>query len=132
MDHPKPHLRIIDIRDIEPATTNAYGRSVVTLSGEQLGHVDGFVVDDRSGRPSHIVVNAGGWFTSKYFLLPMQSARRDEVQRRVVADLSWEEAKNIPGFDKAEFISLSEDELARLSSFTRNAWRHADLSAPGL
>ena len=132
MDHPKAHLRIVDIRDIEPSTAHSYGRSVVTLSGEQLGHVDGFVVDDQSGRPTHIVVNAGGWFTSKYFLLPMQSARRDEESQTIVADLSWEEAKNIPGFDKAEFVSLSEDELARLAGFTRSVWRHTDVRAPGL
>ena len=41
-------------------------------------------------QPSYVVVNAGGWFTSKYFLLPVGYVTFDRAARRLVAARSEE------------------------------------------
>src|SRR5207248_4815602 len=89
------------------------GASVTTPTGEKLGHVGGFVVDTNSGQPSYLVVDAGGWFTSKYFLLPMRNAQINPDS--VIADVTRDDVKEMPGFDKSEFDSISGDELARMT-----------------
>ena len=111
MDHPKSNLKIVD--------ASAYldqldGASVTTAGGEKLGQVEGFVVDTNSGQPSHIVVDAGGWFTSKYFLLPIRSAQMTHAND-VVADVTRDEVKEFPGFDKSEFDEITGDEIAGMT-----------------
>ena len=73
-------------------------------------------VDTQLGGPSYVVVDAGGWFTSKYFLLPMKNAQLDSATPAVTADLTREEVREFPGFDKDEFSSITDDELGRLTS----------------
>lgn len=53
--------------------------------GETIGEVDGFIVDVRSERPFYVVVNAGGWFKSKYFLLPIGEVTLDAKRRQMIA-----------------------------------------------
>src|SRR4051812_21339168 len=105
MDHPKDNLRIIEAKDMEPLA-NFDHTEVTSPSGDKLGSVDGFVLDTISGDPCYVVVDAGGWFKSKHFLLPMQKAHLNNADCSVTADLSKEEVNEFPGFDKDEFKSL--------------------------
>src|SRR5581483_1158939 len=91
--------------------------TVKSATGDELGHVEGFVVDSQSGRPQYLVVDAGGWFRSKYFLLPLQKAQLNSEQKSVVADLSREEVDEFPGFDKSEFKELTDAELQQITGF---------------
>jgi uncharacterized protein YrrD len=87
LDHTKPNLKIIDASEYQTGQ-EFDGASVVRTAGEQLGHVEGFVVDTNSGQPSYVVVDAGCWFTSKYFLLPMRNAQMNQPNDAVVADVA--------------------------------------------
>ena len=113
MDHPKPNLKIVEANEYQ-AGEKFDGGAVTSASGEELGHVQGFVVDIESGDPRYIVVDAGGWFMSKHFLLPMRNARMDE-SGTVTADLTREEVQKFPGFNKDEFESATGDELERIT-----------------
>jgi len=105
VDHPKENLRIVDAKDMEPLA--GFDHTPVTSStGDTLGNVDGFVVDTASGEPCYVVVDAGGWFKSRHFLLPMQKARLDTPQHCVTAELSKDDVNEFPGFDKSEFKEL--------------------------
>jgi hypothetical protein len=105
VDHPKPNLRIVEAKEMEPLAD--FDHTPVTSStGDTLGSVDGFVVDIASGDPCYVVVDAGGWFKSKHFLLPMQKAHLDNTQHCVTADLSKDDVNEFPGFDKGEFREL--------------------------
>jgi len=115
MDHTKPNLKISEAKELE-AWARFDHAEVTTPSGEKLGEVEGFVVDTQLGGPSYVVVDAGGWFTSKYFLLPMKNAQLDQTTPAVTADLTREEVREFPGFDKDEFLSITDDELGRLTS----------------
>ena len=112
MDHPKSNLKIVEA---SAYLDQLYGAAVTTAGGEELGHVEGFVVDTNSGQPSHVVVDAGGWFTSKYFLLPIRSAQINRANDAIVADITREEVKKFPGFDKSEFDEITEDEIADMT-----------------
>ena len=85
-------------------------------SGEKLGEIDGLIVDVEGGRPYYVVVDAGGWFKSKYFLLPIGHARLSSARDRLVADLSRDRVDHYPGFDRGEFEKLTDDELDAMAA----------------
>jgi PRC-barrel domain len=115
VDHPLPWLRYVDASDLDDQTFDFDGLKVRNEAKESLGKVDGFIVDSQSGRPYYVVVDAGGWFKSKHYLLPVGQARMDADNDALVADLSKERIERFPGFDKDNFEKLSEDDLRALN-----------------
>jgi PRC-barrel domain protein len=111
MNHPRPGLRYVDARDLDNSQIKFDRMDVQGLDGEQLGTVDGFIIDKSSVRPYYVVVNAGGWFKSKYFLLPVGHVGLEPSEQRLVADMSRDRVDRYPGFDRGEFEKLSEDDL---------------------
>lgn len=105
MDHPKENLRLIEAKELEPYAGFDHGE-VLSSTGDTLGSVDGFVLDTTSGVPCYVVVDAGGWFKSKFFLLPIEKAHLDNDEHCVTADLEKEDVNEFPGFDKDEFKTL--------------------------
>jgi len=115
VDHPLPWLRYIDADDVDDQTLDFDGLKVRNPQMEKLGEVDGFILDSDSGRPYYVVVDAGGWFKSKHFLLPIGEVRLDDDKDALVTNLSKERVHRFPGFDKDEFAKLSEDDLRRMN-----------------
>jgi PRC-barrel domain protein len=116
MNHPRPWLRYVEADDLDtPADEFGFDdMHVHGTSGDHLGKVNGFVVDAGSGRPYYVVVDAGGWFKSKYFLVPIGHVAFDRSEKRLTADLTRERVHKFPGFDRDEFEKLSEDDLNRM------------------
>ena len=94
------------------------GMDVESPSGEHLGEVDGFIVDSESGRPYYVVVDAGGWFKSKHFLLPVGHVRFDADAEALKADLTRDRVERFPGFNKDEFDKLTPDDLKKFNDQT--------------
>src|SRR5437773_9405615 len=118
MDHPKPWLRYVDADELESRSFDFDHVTVESSSGEKLGEVDGFIVDSASGRPYYASVDAGGWFKSKLFLLPIGHTAFDRTRKRLVADVTRERVNKFPGFDRREFETLSDQELQRIDEQT--------------
>jgi hypothetical protein len=114
MDRPKPWLRYVDADELESRAFNFDDLEVEGSSGEKLGEVDGFIIDSATGRPYYVAVDAGGWFKSKLFLLPVGHTVLDRGRKRLVADLTRERVNNFPGFNRREFEDLSDEELCRM------------------
>ena len=116
MDHPRPWLKYVDADDVDSSASDIAldAMRVHGTGGDQLGSVDGFVVDGATGRPYYVVVDAGGWFKSKYFLVPIGHVTFDRAQNRLAVDLTRERVHNFPGFDRDEFEKLSEADLNRM------------------
>jgi sporulation protein YlmC with PRC-barrel domain len=114
MDHPRPNLRYVAAGDLADSGISLKGLEVDGSDGEKLGKVDGFIIDISSGRPYHVVVAAGGWFTHKYFLLPIGHAILNGDATKLSADITKDRVKRFPGFDRAKFESLAEEELKAL------------------
>ena len=113
MDHPKPWLRYVDATDLEDQdkTLTFSGMEVDDPAGETLGKVEGFIIDVSTGRPFHVVVDAGHWFTHKHVLLPVGHVMLDATGQKMIADVSRVRVSRFPGFDKHEFEKLSKGEL---------------------
>src|SRR5258706_9893184 len=117
MDHPKPWLRYVDAKDLqdEDKAFKFRGMEVDDPAGEKLGKVEGFILDVSTGRPFHVVVNAGHWFKHKHVLMPIGHVMLDATGQRMIADISKERVSRFPGFDKDKFEKLSKDELRELA-----------------
>ena len=113
MDHPRPWLKYVAVKDLEDRG-DLENMKVLGSDGEQLGTLDGFIIDEASARPYHAVVGAGGWFTHKHFLIPVGHVTLNGPS--LVADLTRERAKRIPGFDKGEFERMSTDDVKRMNA----------------
>jgi PRC-barrel domain len=111
MDHPRPGLRYVDAGDLDDSQVDFDGMQVKGIDNQKLGTVDGFIIDKSAVRPYYVVVNAGGWFKSKYFLLPVGHVGFDPTEKTLVADINHERVDRFPGFDRGEFAELSEDDL---------------------
>ena len=121
MDHPLPWLRFVDAGDLDDDSVDFDGMDVDSPTGEHLGKVDGFVVDRDSGRPYYVVVDSGGWFKSKRFLMPIGHARLASDRKEgdaLEVDISREHIDRFPGFDKKEFEKFSPDDLKRFNDET--------------
>ena len=116
MEHPRPWFRYVDADDLQSSTAglSVSGLRVQSVSGDNLGNLDGFIVDAATGRPYYLTVDAGGWFKSKLFLLPIGHVGFDRDQKRFLTDLSRDRVHNFPGFDRDEFEKLPDDELNRM------------------
>src|SRR5581483_6333222 len=88
--------------------------NVESTGGQKLGDVDGFIVDRDSGRPYYVAVDAGGWFKSKLFLLPIGHVAFDNARRCLVSDVGRDRVERFPGFDRDEFEKLSDADLRRI------------------
>src|SRR4051812_10532614 len=103
MDHPRPGLRYVDAGDLDNKQIAVDGMEVDGIDSQKLGKVDGFIIDKSSARPYYVVVNAGGWFKSKYFLLPVGHVGLDAAESKLVADIARDRVDRYPGFDRGEF-----------------------------
>jgi hypothetical protein len=114
MDHPKPGLRYLDAGDVDDVV-DFEGLDVESPTGEHLGTVEAFIMDAASAQPYYVVVESGGWFKSKDFLLPVGHVRLDADREVLVADVSRDRIEKFPGFDKDVFERMSEDDLRRFN-----------------
>ena len=104
-------LRYLDADDLDDSMVDFDGLDVRGMDGEELGEVDGFVVDPGPGRVLYTVVDSGGWFTSRRFLVPIGHATLDRQQPSLRVDLSRDRLGRYPEFDEDRFRELSDDEL---------------------
>jgi len=121
VDHPYAWLKYFPAKELDAEGNDLRGIKVVSPSGENLGKVEGFIVDDQSGRPYYAVVDASGWFKSKHFLLPVGHARLDSTEKVLRADLTKDHVERFPGFDLDKFDKLTVDDLKRFNEETLRA-----------
>jgi hypothetical protein len=116
MDHTKPWLRYVATSSLNDETLDLDEMKVRNDQGEELGTVDGFVVDSGSGRPRYVVVDAGGWFTAKQFLVPIGEVHLEPPRDALRVSLAKEQIRRFPGFDLDQFQPLSADDIDRLNT----------------
>lgn len=104
-------LRYLDADDLDDSTVSFDGLDVRGANDEKLGDLDGFIVDSESGRVFYAVVDAGGWFTSRRFLLPVGHATIDDDRRAMRVDVTKDAVKRFPEFHADRFHEFTDDEL---------------------
>jgi PRC-barrel domain len=121
VNRPLPWLRYVDASSLNDEVVDFDGLNVESPTGEHLGDVEGFIVDTNSSRPYYVVVDTGGWFKSKHFLLPVGHTRFDPDEEVLVTELSRERIDRFPGFDKDNFETLSDEDWKRFNNETCQA-----------
>ena len=108
----RPRLRYVALDDLAAAVE--YGDyKIRNTAGEDLGRVDGFLVD-QSGRPMYLVVDSGGWFTGRRYIVPVgKIERRRREDKTLVIDIDNETFKRYPAFHRSAFAAMSDEEARR-------------------
>lgn len=104
-------LRYLDADDVDDSIVDFDGLAVRGLDESKLGEVDGFLVDPASGRVLFTVVDSGGWFSSRRFLVPIGHVRVDAEARALHFDVSRDSLTGYPEFDEDRFAALSDDDF---------------------
>jgi ferritin-like metal-binding protein YciE len=86
---------------------------ITNRSGQDLGSVDGFIVETRSGRPVYVVVDSGGWFVGRRYLVPIGMLDADLRMRAFRTDLDRDTIYLYPEFNAAAFLAMSDEEVHR-------------------
>lgn len=110
-------LRYLDADDVDDAVVDYDGMNVYGTDGHKIGDVDGFIVDRDAMRVNYVVVDSGGWFTSRRLLLPVGHATLAADRKALQADVPREALRRLPEFDPDRFTAFSDDELR---AFERN------------
>ena len=64
---------------------NLEGYDAYDSAGTKLGDIDGVIVDGDSMEPRYVVVDSGGWFSSKRFVVPAGDIREIDEEKHHVS-----------------------------------------------
>jgi hypothetical protein len=104
-------LRYVEADEVGSEVVDFDDLKVRTPDGDKLGEVDGFIVDPEGKRAYYVVVDSGGWFSSRQFLVPIGHARIDDDGDALVLDVTRDTISRYPEFDRKSFGRLSDSEL---------------------
>jgi len=79
-----PHLINVSNEEMD-SEYNLAGYSGYDAQGEKLGAIEGVIVDGDSMQPRYVVVDTGGWFSSKQFVVPAGDIREINDDERQVS-----------------------------------------------
>lgn len=114
-------LRDYRFSNVDEATDDVRGSKVYGFNDEKLGKIDDVIFDHASGRIQYVVIDTGGWLSSKKFLVPPQALRpsvdHDEDFR---VDLSQAQIESFPPYDEADVES--DEKWADYDGRYRSQW----------
>jgi sporulation protein YlmC with PRC-barrel domain len=116
---PGPHLMGAD---------TLIGNDVFNKNSEDIGKIKEIMLDMRSGKVSYAVLSFGGFLGmgEKLFAVPWGALQLDTENKRFALDVSKEQLKEAPGFDKAHWPNMADETWVRsISSFYESAARNA-------
>jgi ferritin-like metal-binding protein YciE len=76
---------------------------------EDLGSLDGLVIDARTRRPIYFVIDSGGWFVGQRYLVPIGLLQADEESKTLRTNLDRETIHRYPPFNPATFADTHGD-----------------------
>ena len=97
-----PHFGTLQDYRFEDRTDDIRGAALYGSNQEKLGKIDDVIFDHATGELKYVVVESGGWFGSKRFLVPADRVRsRDSQGDRYVANLSKSQIHRLPEYDES-------------------------------
>jgi hypothetical protein len=104
-------LRYLDADDVADDTIDYDGLDVYGPDGQKIGDVDGFIIDPAARRVNYVVVDSGGWFTSRRLLLPIGHASIAADRRSLQVDVTRDALRRLPEYDEERFREMTDDDL---------------------
>jgi sporulation protein YlmC with PRC-barrel domain len=95
------HLGTLHDFSFEDRADDIRGASLYGSNNEKVGKIDDVIFDHSTGDLKYVVVDAGGWLSSKKFMVPANRIRpRNEKEDEYVADLSKKQIETFPTYDE--------------------------------
>lgn len=104
-------LRYLDARDVDDSVVSFHNLDVHGPDEEKLGTIDGFIIDTEAARALYVVVDSGGWFKSRRFLLPVGHAQLATDHGALHVDVTKDTLSRYPEFDETSFRASSDEAL---------------------
>src|SRR5690349_7379570 len=103
------------------------GAALYGRDNQKLGKIDNVIFDHTTGQLRYVVVDTGGWLTSKHFLVAPERIRaRSNKEDEYLTDLSKKQIETLPAYDESNL----QDEK-RWESYEGNYRRAAKLDETG-
>jgi hypothetical protein len=115
-------LRYLDADDLDDSVIEFDDLDVVGTNGDHLGELDGFLVEHGAGTVRYLVVDSGGWFTSRRFLLPAEHVTIDRDAKTARVEVSKATLRDHPEFDEDRFGRFSDEEYHAYQRRLGTAW----------
>ncbi len=109
---PASHLREFKYREFR----------VVNTAGEDLGSLDGLIVESRTQRPDYFVIDSGGWFVGQRYLVPITALRPDDATQTLRTDLERKAIESYPAFNPDSFEPIDESARSALEEYQPPTW----------
>jgi sporulation protein YlmC with PRC-barrel domain len=103
------------------AAEDIRGSKLYGSNNEKLGKIDDVIFDHTSGVIRYVVVDTGGWLSTKKFLVPADRLRASaEHQDDFTVDVSKEQIEGFPPYDESHLES--DDQFADYEGRYRSKW----------
>ena len=107
--------------DTQEAASDIRGAKIYGRGDQKLGDIDDVVFDEATGAIVYIVVDTGGWLSSKKFIVPPQEVRPSlQHDDDFLVDLTKEQIESFPPYDGAALTS--EEKWADYERRYRSKW----------
>lgn len=103
-----PHYGLLrDYRLDQPGTAaDVRGSSIYGRNDERLGKIEDVIFDHTTGEIRYVVVDTGGWFTHKKFLVPPHRLHSSANHEDAFAiNLDKQQVENLPPYNEADIES---------------------------
>jgi ferritin-like metal-binding protein YciE len=105
-------LRYIGAQDFDAAMQQYADHQIENTAGDQLGKVNGLLVDS-DGSPQYLVVDAGGLFHPHRYVVPTARVTLNRSARIVTVDLDKDKLKRYPEFHADQFMAMTPEAAHR-------------------
>jgi ferritin-like metal-binding protein YciE len=103
----RTRLRYVPVSQLHDFKYRAF--QVRNTQDEDLGMLDGLIVDSRSHRPEYFVVDAGGWLGGHRYLIPIYELKPDEATKSLRTDLDRKSIEARPPFNADAYCGPAGD-----------------------
>jgi sporulation protein YlmC with PRC-barrel domain len=88
------------------AAEDVRGSKLYGRNDEKLGKIDDVIFDHASGSIRYVVVDTGGWLSTKKFIVPVERLRASaEHKDDFAVDLSKKQVESLPPYDESHLES---------------------------
>jgi sporulation protein YlmC with PRC-barrel domain len=103
------------------ATEDIRGSKLYGLNDEKLGKIDDVIFDHFTGLIHYVVVDTGGWLTTKKFIVPVDRIRISaKHQDDFAADLTKEQVESFPPYQEVDLES--DEQWSEYEGRYRSKW----------
>jgi PRC-barrel domain len=102
-------LRDYRFTDTRDARDDIRGSNVYGLNDEKLGKIDDVIFDHATGDITYVVIDTGGWLSSKKFIVPPNQLRPSlQHEDDFKVDLTQEQIESFPPYNESDLESEEE------------------------